>query len=410
MLSHVAKIHFLAPTVRFARSSLANTREEYAMLKSFRACVVAMSMMVVLAPSETHAQAMIKVNDSVNVRIGFLSQTWADFAQNVRQDSSYAQNIFQRRIRLIVSAQVGSKLAFFLQTDNPNLGRTGPGFTKSLGAGFITQDAYAEVKPSGTNPFVVEAGLLLIPFCRNCYASAASLLPLDYSSYSFLQSGPTGSSVGRDVGFMAKGTLLDQRLEYRGGVFSGARLGNSQTPPVQTASNSLRGAGHLMYNFLDTEAPGYVMPGTYLGRKRVFNIGAGFDGQSKYKAVAADAFLSYPLGVNGVTLATTFIHLDGGNFLPALARQNTFEIEGGYHFSDSKITPWAKFETRSIDDAFLTATSQNDRRLQLGGTYYLAGNNLNMKLAYTRGTFNQLSPAPTLTQNGFTFQLQGFYY
>lgn len=373
-----------------------------------RAAVVAAS--VCLAPAAAGAQAIIKVNDSVSVRVGFLGQMWADFSQNVRQDSSYAQSLFLRRVRLIVSGQIGSKLSFFYQTDNPNLGRTGPGFTKSLGTGFITQDAYLEVKPGASNALLIEGGLLLIPLCRNCYASAASLLPIDYSSYSFLQSGPTASSVGRDVGFEAKGLLVGQRLEYRVGVFSGARLANAATPTVQTGSNSLRAAGHLMFNFLETETPGYVMPGTYLGQRRIFNIGVGGDVQSRYKAIAGDAFLSYPIGANGVTLAGTYIRYDGGTFFPTLPRQNTFEVEGGYHFTAARITPWVKFETRSINSAFLSLANQDDHRIQIGGTYYVSGYNLNVKAAYIRGTFNQLAPAPTLEQNGFTLQLQGYYY
>jgi hypothetical protein len=397
---------------------LATRIEEHAMSTMYRARAVVLAAFVVAfaAPLTANAQAIIKVNDSVSVRIGFLSQTWADFTQNVRQDSSYAQQIFQRRIRLIVSAQLGPKVAFFFETDNPNLGRTGPNplggnFTKALGLGFLTQDVYVELKPSTTNSFVIEAGLLLIPLCRNCVASAAALLPLDYSDYSFLQSGPTASSAGRDMGLEGKGTLLNQRLEYRLGVFSGARLPVVPVPPaVQTASNSLRGAGHLMFNFLETEPPAYGMPGTYFGRRKVFNIGAGGDLQSKYKAIAGDAFLSYPFGNNGITLSGTFIHFDGGTFLPTLPRQNTWEAEGGYHFTAAKLTPWAKFETRSIDDAFVTAANQDEHRLQLGLTYYMMGHNLNLKAAYSRNTFDQLAPLPELHQNAFTMQLQGYYY
>jgi hypothetical protein len=384
--------------------------EEHAMSASYHVRAAVLAAFAFAAPLTARAQATIKVNDSISVHFGFLSQTWADFSQNVRQDSSYAQNIFQRRIRFMFGGQIGSKLSFFYETDNPNLGRTGPGFTKTLGAGFITQDAYIELKPSTSNTFVVDAGLMFIPLCRNCYESAASLLPLDYSSYAFLQSGPTGSSVGRDVGFEARGNVWNQRIEYRAGIFSGARLSDVQAPTVQTGSNSLRGAGHLMINFWETEAPAYVLSGTYFGRRKVFNIGAGADVQSQYKAIAGDAFLSYPIGANGVTLAGTFIHYDGGTFFPTLPRQNTVEVEGGYHFTDARITPWGKFETRSINSAFLSAANQNDRRLQLGGTYYVSGNYLNVKAAYTRGTFNQPAPAPALTQNGFTLQLQGFYY
>jgi hypothetical protein len=388
--------------------------EEHAMSISNHIRAAALAAIVFVVPFTAKAQAVLKVNDSISVRFGLLSQTWVDYTQNVRQDTSYAQNIFQRRMRFIFSGQVGSKLSFFFQTDNPNLGRSGPGFIKAPGTGFILQDGYIEVKPSASNVFMLDAGLQLIPLCRNCIASASSLLPIDYSSYSFLQSGVTASSAGRDVGFMAKGVFADQKVEYRVGVFSGARLPISPTPlPVgfaQTASNSVRAAGRLMVNFLDIEPPSYVLPGTYLGRKKVFNVGGGFDAQSRYKAYAGDAFLSYPFGVNGVTLSGTFIRYNGDTFFPTLPKQNTFEVEGGYHFTDAKITPWAKFEARRYDDAVKSLAFQNDRRFQIGGTYYVAGNYLNVKLAYTRATFDQLAPLPTLEQNGVTMQLQGFYY
>jgi hypothetical protein len=375
-----------------------------------RAAVLAAGVLVV-APRSVKAQAIIKVNDSVSVRFGLLSQTWVDYTQNVRQDTSYAQNIFQRRMRFIFSGQIGSKLSFFFQTDNPNLGRTGPGFVKAPASGFILQDGFVEIKPTPSNIFMVDAGLQLIPLCRNCLASAASLLPIDYSTFSFLQSAATVSSTGRDLGFMIKGVFADQKIEYRVGVFSGARLPVVPVPPaVQTGSNSVRAAGHLTINFLDAELPSYVLPGTYLGRKKVFNIGGGFDAQSRYKAFAGDAFLSYPFGANGMTLAGTWIRFNGDTFFPTLPKQNTYEVEGGYHFTDKKITPWAKFEARQFDDAVKTAVFQNDHRFQLGGTYYASGLNLNVKVAYTRATFNQIAPLPELKQNGFTMQLQAFYY
>lgn len=366
-----------------------------------------LAAVVSLAPP-VHAQATIKVNDSVSVRIGFLSQTWADFNENVRQDTSYAQSIFQRRIRLLVGAQIGSHLNFFYESDNPNLGRTTAGAAKSLGTGFITQDAYVEYKPVSTsNAFLMVAGLQLIPLCRNCLESAVTLLPIDYSSYSFLQSGPTGSSVGRDVGFQAKGYLSDNRVEYRAGVFSGARLANAAG--AVTSSNSLRGAGRIQIQLLEPEAPTYSYAGTYLGRRKILAIGAGIDAQSRYKAFAGDAFLSYPFGINGITAQANFIHYDGDTFFPGLVKQNTIEIEGGYHLTESKITPFAKFEARDISDNTLAA-NQDEHRFQVGLSYYVMGHNLNLKGAYTRGTLNRLAPLASLTQNGFTFQLQGFYY
>jgi hypothetical protein len=331
--------------------------------------------------------------------------------QNVFVNDSYTQEIFLRRMRFLVTGQIGSKLSFIFQTDNPNLGRTGVGFTKSLATGFLLQDGLLEFQPAASNVFILDAGLELVPNCRNCINNAAQLLPIDYGIYTFLQGPFTVSSVGRDLGIMAKGNFLNQRFQYRVGAFSGARLPVIPLVPlVQPGSNSLRSAGRLMVNFMDPEPPTYTLPGTYLGRKKVFNLGAGFDTQSRYKGISGDGFLSYPFGPNGMTLYGLWILWDGGTFFPGLPKQNTYEVEGGYHFTAAKLTPWVKLEFRRFDEGVKTAIFQNDRRYQFGGTYYAAGFNMNVKAAYTRGTFDQLVPLPRLNTNGFTLQLQGYYY
>jgi hypothetical protein len=365
--------------------------------------VAAACLATVSAPLS--AQAVLKVNDSVSVRLGFLSQTWADFTQNVRQDSAYAQNIFQRRLRFIAGLQAGPHLSFFFQTDNPNLGRSGPGVTRQLGSGFIVQDAYAEVKPGSSSALLLDAGIQYVPFCRNCVESAALILPIDFGAYSYLQSAATGSSAGRDVGFVGRGYLFGDRLEYRAGVFSGARLANGQ----QQASNSLRGAGRLQLQLLDPEAPTYAYAGTYLGRKRVLTLGAALDAQGSYRGMAVDGFLSLPVGSNGITVQTNLLHYDGHELLPGLPKQDAFEAEAGFHCTAAKLTPWVKFETRRFDDAVKSPVFQDERRFQVGGTWYAMGNTLNLKAGYSRATLDRLAQE-ALTQNGVTVQVQAFWY
>lgn len=365
----------------------------------------AASALVLCVPAAVRAQAVLKVNDSVSVRFGFLSQTWADFAQNVRQDSAYNQNIFQRRLRFIAGVQVGPHLSFFFQTDNPNLGRSGPGFAKQLGSGFITQDAYAEVKPGKSNALLLDAGLQYVPFCRNCMESAATILPMDLGAYSYAQNGATQSSAGRDVGFLARGYLFSDRLEYRAGVFSGARL----TTGLQQATNSLRGAGRVQLQLLDPEASAYAYPGTYLGRKKVLALGAALDAQGSYRGVAVDGLLSLPVGGNGISAQANLIHYDGHSLVPVLPKQDTFEAEAGYHFNTAKLTPWVKYETRSYDDAVKSLVFQDERRFQVGGTWYISGANLNLKAGYGVAKLDRLGQS-ALTQNGVTMQVQAFYY
>src|SRR5258705_720635 len=199
-------------------------------------------------------------------------------------------------------------------------------------------------------------------------------------------------------------------LKYRSGALSGARL--PVLPAVllvQTGSTSLRSAGRLMVNFMTAEQPIYSLPGTYFGRTKVFNLGVGFDTQSRFRAFSGDGFLSYPFGSDGITLAATWIYWNGDTFFPTLPKQNTYEVEGAYHFTAAKLTPWVKLEWRRFDESVKSAVFQNDRRYQFGGTYYAAGFNMNVKAGYTRATFDQLL-LPKLHANDFTLQLQGFYY
>ena len=85
---------------------------------AFAALALALLLPAGLAP----AQAVIKVNDDVNFKFGFLLQPQADWLQNPANDS-YSQNLFLRRARLIVGGQVAKNVTFFFETDSPNLGK-----------------------------------------------------------------------------------------------------------------------------------------------------------------------------------------------------------------------------------------------------------------------------------------------
>ena len=136
---------------------------------SFRVRVSSLVFLAILVPAVVAAQATIKVNDDISFKVGTLIQPWADFAQDSTA-SGYAKNLFLRRIRLIVGGQLAPNITFFVETDNPNLGKA----PKSLGGGFITQDAFVEWKPRN-NAFILDAGLMFVPLCRNCLETAASL-------------------------------------------------------------------------------------------------------------------------------------------------------------------------------------------------------------------------------------------
>lgn len=361
-----------------------------------RTLTTAALLAAVAAPLAAGAQG-IKINDSTTARVGLLAQGWADWTESVpdaNDETTFSQNLFLRRIRLIASGNWGSKVNFFFETDNPNLGR---GASNTLTSGLVVQDAYVELRPTGSPAFGIVAGLQVVPVSRNTLQSAATLLPIDYGAYSFAYSGPTGSSTGRDVGVMAKGNIIGQRLEYRLGVYDGVRDAE--------ANNALRVAGRLQLNLLQPEAPTFFYPGTYFGTRPTLAVGVSTDMQSSYRSIAADAFFDHPVGANaGVTLQGNWVQYDGDDFIPAFAKQNTFVVEGGLHARSLKITPFVQVSGRSFDND----AGVNDTRFQIGAAYYLAGHNLNVKAGYTR--INLDPPAgDSESQNALTIQLQGFF-
>lgn len=336
----------------------------------------------------SRAQAVIKVGDSVRVRFGVLLQPQADWTQDP-VTHNYQQNLFIRRMRLLVGGQVARDVSFFLNIDNPNLGKS-VNAVKNVSPAWVTVDGYLEVNVS--SELSIGAGLIVIPLCHNALQAGGNILPIDLGAYSFLSSGPLKSPFGRDAGFQARGALFDDRLEYRVGGFAGTR--------DSVPTNAFRGSGRLQYNFFEYD-PSFFTAGTYLGKRKMFSIGGGVDAQQDYKAFAADAFLELPATSGSVTAQVDFIHYNGGNTLRTLPKQNTFLLEAGYLLSEIGVMPWVKIEGQY----FANVSGSDQRRHQIGLTYFFRGQNLNIKAGYGR-----IDPEVGSEQNLFTAQLQAFYF
>jgi hypothetical protein len=234
---------------------------------------------------------------------------------------------------------------------------------------------------------------MFVPFSRNSLQSAATLLPIDYGANTFNQSEPTQSTVGRDTGFQARGYVLADHLEYRLGVFQGAR--------DVLSDNRFRYAGRVQYEFLEPEGTGFFYTGTYLGTKNVLAVGAAFDTQSDYHAYDADVFVDHPIGPGAITAQFDYNRFDGGTMFPTLPKQNDVLFEAGYYFRRPKLTPVLQFTNRNIVDTRIGDETQ----WSVGVNYWWAGQNANVKGAYTRIDSRGLPD-----QNEFTIQFQLFYY
>jgi Phosphate-selective porin O and P len=349
------------------------------------------TVLLLILPVVAQAQAIIKVNDTVFFRFGVQMQGWADELQSATT-KGYAQNLFLRRARFLVTGQMAPNLTFFFQTDNPNAGKAPKG---AVFGTFILQDAWFEWKLR--NEFMLDGGEFLVPLSRNGLQSTISFLTLDISPTSTVFSAPTQSNGLRDTGLQAKGYLDEGRLEYRAAIFSGVR--------DAAARNPLRGSAYLQYDVFEKEV-GYVYAGTNLGKRKILAISSGWDGQKDYRAFSGDIFTTIPVQKgNEFAGQIQAIHYDGGKFIAAIPRQNDYLVELAYYVAPHKIQPFAKFE----DQKFGVNTAADQTRWGAGLNYYVSGQNLKFTAQYLHVN-PRTHTATSNPTNEFTVQIQAWYY
>ena len=277
---------------------------------------IAAGLALALMPDPARAQVVVKVNDTVNFRLGFQLQAWADWLQDPISEG-YQQSLFIRRVRFLLAGNLAKNVSFFMQTDNPNMGKTsarrGEGDQyRPPHAGRVRRVESVRQRPvhygRGQDADALHAQFSPVARRATCRSTAAR-------SRSCRARAEQGDA-GRDVGFQVKSYLADNHLEFRGGVFDGFRA--PANAGGAGSRNSFRFVGRAVYNFCDTEM-GYVPVGTNLGKRKIIAIGGGFDTQGSYNAYGGDFMLDLPFGTvdpvkgtNSLTAHVDYIHYDGG--------------------------------------------------------------------------------------------------
>jgi hypothetical protein len=211
-------------------------------------------------------------------------------------------DLFLRRARLMLWGSVTKQISFFIETDEPNLGKGGDFSVRTF-----VQDAFLTytVRPE----FKVDAGLMLAPLSHHTIEGATSLNSLDY--HSDMVKFPAGR-VFRDVGVQFRGLALPgERLMYRLAILEGVRNGALPAPPAGETRTTLnpggvpRVVGQVRGNIFGSE-PDFFLKGIYFAEKPFVSAGVGADWQSKsaiklngshgdYIAASVDVFADYPL-------------------------------------------------------------------------------------------------------------------
>ncbi|MDF0708382.1 hypothetical protein [Flagellimonas okinawensis] len=338
-------------------------------------------------------------------------QFWAQYNDNVPEDVS-TTNFSVRRARLLSFTQLNKKFLllshFGLNSLNgSNLSPVGKGESSQLfyhafwGEWKVAENFYA-----GTGLHYWNG------ISRLNNSSTLNFMTLDNNRQSWAVLG-LSDQFARHLGVYIKGRVgrLQYRVSFNEAITSTLDSSNDPTPNGRAVyrGRELLGSadagkviqGYFDYQFLDEESN--FLPykvGTYLGSKKVFNIGAGFlthsngvvvmDGAGNIEGenvniLAVDAFYDAPLGEDGsaITAYAVFQNNDyGRNFnLGPYGTGNMVYGHVGYLIpgpaDKSRVQPYLSYQTRTID-----AIDDNANRLGLGINLFMTGHHSKLTLEY----------------------------
>lgn len=308
-----------------------------------------------IAPAKKIAKAskelkfLLNEDGSNYVKFTFLNQIWLRYNNSnpgttvfgTAQEQTY--DIGLRRVRMQLFGQISDRVFFYTQFGINNFG-----YNSARKPGLFIHDGIAEYKVA-KNYLSVGAGLTgWSGLSRYASPSAGTIMAIDAPLYQQSSNDVTDQFL-RKLSIYAKGKL--GRLDYRLIVSDPMSLQNSTAQSTTIGTNATFSAepgkaqiqGYFSYQFLDKEAnltPYSV--GSYLGDKKVFNIGAGFIVQqnamwhlsdagtdtvrSNLQLLAVDLFYDVPLNIekgNALTAYASFSSNDyGKNYIRNLGVMN----------------------------------------------------------------------------------------
>lgn len=267
------------------------------------------------------------------VRLTFLNQTWFRYTElnpGSLVDDVEREEVFDiglRRTRIQLYGKISDKIFFYTQFGQNNFN-----FLTKRYQGIYFHDALAEYR---FNKHLEFGGGLSGWSGLSRYASPSigSILSLDAPLYQQATNGMSDQFV-RKLSLYLKGELaaFDYRLALTHPMSiagSGKMQPLSEKSEFNPYTNALQGQGYVKYQFLDKEK--HETPyaaGTYLGKKKVFNIGMGaiyqpkamwhLQGQDTIQTalllLGLDLFYDAPVGSKGyaITLYSAYNYYDMG--------------------------------------------------------------------------------------------------
>lgn len=227
----------------------------------------------------------IKIGEHTNFQLNYLLQVHAQFAEGAADNGGWSKDFFIRRSRLVLRGDLWKNISFFFGTNQANWGKGG-----KWNSPLIVQDTIISFKV--VEEFQVDVGLMPLPFSRANMLSMSNLNAL-YCHFNVIKFVPGSHNSYRDIGVQIRGNVYKKKLQYRLGIFTGAKDQPLQKDAQGNAIKDNNGkdalksnpeqiprfAGHIRYSFLGQEGAPYYRAMLF-GKTPSVSIGGGFDYQS----------------------------------------------------------------------------------------------------------------------------------
>ena len=372
----------------------------------------------------------VKLDESGEQYIRFITwhQIWAENSNLSNDDQGFNMRI--RRSRLLAYAQMSPRFLILTHIGLNSLtganadpiGNRATNDPTVNGPQLFLHAAWTEFKVSTGDQLYVGAGLhYWNGLSRLTSASTLNFMTMDNYRQAWASLGLT-DQFARHMGVYGKGMLGSFRYTLALNTPITNALGSSDNPNPNSVTYSGRRIlgknagkiieGYFDYQFLDKESnklPYRV--GTYLGKKKVFNLGAGFfshaDGTVTTDAVgnhsgnnvfhfAADAYYDAPVGTGALNAYLVYYNFDyGENYALGTTYGTGSSIYGqvGYlipKFSEKvSIMPYLAYSTRDYE-AFENAGNT----FQVGANAFLNGHNAKITIEYNSNLINYTGAKP----------------
>ncbi len=337
-------------------------------------------------------ERITKFMEQHKLKAGLRLQAWYQYVEDGKNSGRKGLNDFMmRRFYFYLKGEVTPKIGFFAHIAGDRIGQDG--LDKSslgLGSGIAVRDAWLSLNLSES--FKIQMGRMYVPFTR--FFGTESTFALLTVDLPFTQGGVRGApfyanKVGRDDGVVIWGNPFNGLIQYRLGITEGVE--NSDNP-----EDNLSFSGRVSLNLLEPEKA-WFNKGTYLGKKKVLAIGAGFNYQEDLTLSGkpdqdnigwtVDLFFDHPVGKGAVTFESAFIDVKNVtqtlkySWLTKGDDAQIYYIQGGYLFpwkiGPGRIQPYFRYERLYVDNKPDTAFPS------FGLNYYIKGHNAKFTLDWT---------------------------